>query len=69
MGNPNVAAVRVIGKEVLLTGIRRLFVGRKIVALRLQSRGKPKIVLTVISGPRAKYKVMLLPLRSAYGVK
>ena len=66
-GNPKLAAARVIGKsrpsERLCIELER----RAITASRSQSIGRPKIVLTVTSGPKAKERVTGEPAVSTQG--
>jgi hypothetical protein len=57
-GKPKVAAARVIGKSVLKAREWRELDVKDMTESRLQSMGRPKIGLTVTSGPSAKESVI-----------
>jgi hypothetical protein len=60
-GKPKVAAARVIGKLVPEALEWRELDVKEMTESRSQSMGKPKIVLTVMSGPSAKENVIGAP--------
>jgi hypothetical protein len=60
-GKPKVAEARVIGKLVPKAREWRELDAKEMTESRSQSMGKPKIVLTVTSGPSAKESVIGAP--------
>lgn len=60
-GSPKEAAARVIGKSRLRVRLCIEFDRREMIASKSQSIGRPKMVLTVTSGPRANEIVIGAP--------
>jgi hypothetical protein len=68
-GRPNGAAARMMGKSFCKDWLRRVLERREITESRSCSMGRPKIVFTVTSGPRAIERIMGEPEVSVYGVR